>query len=84
MGKAKLKVPCIFTKFKKHVVHSDGTLWLSAGGRIVIDCGWGEYFSMDGGDKPICSLDELRQGFTKNDFIKRLKLASKPNTKGEK
>lgn len=73
MKKQKLRLPVIKTRFGgDSLITGSGTLWLTAGGRIVIDCGWGEYMAKGYGDKPICSLDDLRRGFRKKDFIAML------------
>ena len=47
-----------------------GIVYLTSGGRIVQDVGWGEYF--DSSDKPICTINELRHGLKPEDFIKRI------------
>lgn len=66
-------MPYIATFNKDHLNTGTGILYLTAGGRMVIDCGWGEYFDKAYGDRAICTLDELRQGFKKEEFIKKLR-----------
>ena len=82
-------IPYIYTAFKHKEKFkgrtrrarriSTGTLYLTSGGRIVIDCGWGEYFNT--GDTPICTLDELRLGFYPEQFIKLLRKAKNKQNK---
>ncbi|MFA5406690.1 MAG: hypothetical protein WC307_05025 [Candidatus Nanoarchaeia archaeon] len=45
-------------------------LYLTSGGRIVLDCGWGEYFNK--GDIFIMSTDDLRKGLGFTKFINKL------------
>ena len=47
-----------------------GNLYLTSGGRVVLDKGYGEYFNE--GDKTIFTLDELKSGIEYNKFKKRL------------
>jgi len=47
-----------------------GNLYLTSGGRVVLDKGYGEYFN--GGDTVICTLDELSSGFNLDSFKQRL------------
>ncbi len=47
-----------------------GNLYLTSGGRVVIDKGYGEYFN--GGDKVICTLDELETGIELRKFLSLL------------
>lgn len=48
-----------------------GNLYLTSGGRVVLDKGWGEYF--DKSDRVIFTLDELTSGMLFKKFVKRLK-----------
>jgi hypothetical protein len=56
---------------KIEVYRGSGILYLTSGGRVVQDCGWGEYFSQPY-DKPIFTLDELRRGTTLKEFLKKI------------
>jgi hypothetical protein len=47
-----------------------GNLYLTSGGRIVLDKGWGEYFGE--GDTVIFTLEELISGMPYDKFIKKL------------
>jgi len=47
-----------------------GNLYLTSGGRIVLDKGWGEYFN--DGDKVVFTLEELVSGMPYDVFLKRL------------
>jgi len=78
----KLGEPYIATNFAKgkwkhsktpkiQVYKGSGILYLTSGGRIVQDCGWGEYFTQPY-DKPLFTLDELRRGITPKEFIKKI------------
>jgi len=48
-----------------------GNLYLTSGGRVVIDQGYGEYFNES--DKVIFTLEELKIGIKYADFVKRIK-----------
>lgn len=48
-----------------------GDLYLTSGGRVVLDRGWGEYF--DKSDRVIFTLDELTNGMPKEKFLERLR-----------
>lgn len=48
-----------------------GNLYLTSGGRIVLDKGWGEYFG--DGDTTIFTLDELTSGMNVKSFFKKVK-----------
>ena len=48
-----------------------GNLYLTSGGRIVLDRGWGEYFNKS--DRVLFTLDELIHGMPKERFMERLK-----------
>lgn len=52
-----------------------GNLYLTSGGRIVLDQGWGEYFNES--DKVIFTLKELTNGMSYENFLKRIKEAKK-------
>lgn len=47
-----------------------GSLYLTSGGRIVLDSGCGEYFNET--DTVIFTLDELKKGLPANVFITRI------------
>ena len=68
-------VPQVATHINGHTHKGTGTVYLTSGGRIVIDCGWGEYFGNR--DTPICSLEELRRGFSYRQFIRLLQKTRK-------
>lgn len=48
-----------------------GDLYLTSGGRVVLDKGWGEYFNDS--DKVIFTLDELTSGMAYKTFMERMK-----------
>jgi len=48
-----------------------GNLYLTSGGRVVLDKGYGEYFNES--DKVIFTLKELKTGMSYEKFVKRLK-----------
>ena len=48
-----------------------GNLYLTSGGRIVLDKGWGEYFNE--ADTMIFTLDELTQGMPYKKFLDKIK-----------
>lgn len=56
-------------------ITNHGDLYLTSGGRVVLDRGYGEYFG--GADIKICSLAEIGQGLQLQDFKKRLDEAVK-------
>jgi len=56
-----------------------GNLYLTSGGRVVLDKGWGEYFTK--GDKKIFSLKELTSGMKYDEFIRRINEVKKPEEK---
>ena len=74
----------IVTQFKgkrDNVREGTGILYLTSGGRIVQDAGWGEDFNS--GNTPICTINELRHGFTLEYFIKKIQDARrKSDNKG--
>ena len=47
-----------------------GNLYLTSGGRIVLDQGWGEYF--DASDTVLFTLKELKSGMPANVFITKV------------
>lgn len=47
-----------------------GNMYLTSGGRVVLDRGWGEYF--DESDRVLFTLDELVHGMSKKKFMERL------------
>jgi len=47
-----------------------GNLYLTSGGRIVLDKGYGEYFGDS--DKVIYTLDELTRGIPAKQFLKKI------------
>ena len=47
-----------------------GNLYLTSGGRIVLDKGYGEYFGDS--DKVIYTLDELTRGIHAKQFLKKI------------
>ena len=47
-----------------------GNLYLTSGGRIVLDKGYGEYF--DDSDKVIFTLDELTRGTSAKQFLNKI------------
>jgi hypothetical protein len=52
-----------------------GNLYLTSGGRVVLDKGYGEYFNE--GDKVLFTLDELIHGMRYEDFLEKLKNGGK-------
>ena len=50
-----------------------GDLYLTSGGRIVLDKGYGEYFNKS--DKKLFTLEELNSGINPKEFIKKLSFA---------
>ena len=48
-----------------------GNLYLTSGGRVVLDKGYGEYFNE--GDKTLFTLSEITGGIPYKKFMKRLK-----------
>lgn len=53
-----------------------GDLYLTSGGRIVLDDGWGETYIHEGEkfsvDRKLFSLTELTDGIKLGDFLKRI------------
>lgn len=56
-------------------ITNHGDLYLTSGGRVVLDRGYGEYFT--GMDRKLCTLGELGQGISMEEFKKRLDEAIK-------
>ena len=52
-------------------IYEIGDLYLTVSGRVVLDKGWGEYFTE--GDKKIFSLKELTSGMNYDIFMERIK-----------
>jgi len=48
-----------------------GNLYLTSGGRVVLDKGYGEYFGKS--DKIVFTLDQLTSGISYKKFMERLK-----------
>ena len=53
-----------------------GSLYLTSGGRVVLDKGYGEYFNTRG-DKVIFTLDELTSGMPLKKFIDKIQKKAK-------
>ena len=52
-----------------------GDLYLTSGGRVVLDKGYGEYFTK--GDEKIFTLEELTKGINYDEFIEKIKSIKK-------
>ena len=52
-----------------------GDLYLTSGGRVVLDRGYGEYFTK--GDIKLFTLEELKNGIPFNEFLKKIKNSDK-------
>jgi len=61
----------IITELNMFDITEIGNLYLTSGGRVVLDKGWGEYFNE--GDKVLFTLDELKHGMPLKTFMERLK-----------
>ena len=55
---------------RTHFITNYGNLYLTSGGRIVLDRGYGEYFNES--DKVLFSLEELKDGIKLETFLKRI------------
>lgn len=53
------------------VYYRSGDLYFTTGGRIVLDKGYGEYFTK--GDKVLFTRDELHTGVSAEKFLERVK-----------
>jgi len=53
-------------------ITEEGDLYLTSGGRIVLDKGYGEYFTPS--DKKIFTLEELHQGIKYEEFLSKIKI----------
>lgn len=85
MRKPQIKVSAIATRFHDRTIWGSGTLYLTSGGRFVLDKGWGEYFAKAWGDKPMFTLSELTSGIKKKVFINKIiKLAKDTPSKDRK
>lgn len=56
-------------------ITNHGDLYLTSGGRVVLDKGYGEYFNEY--DHKLCTLDELGRGLRLEEFQRRLEAAIK-------
>jgi hypothetical protein len=65
------ELECIIKELSTFDNTEIGNLYLTSGGRIVLDRGWGEYF--DEHDKAIFTLDELTRGMPREKFLERLR-----------
>jgi len=61
----------IFDELRTWDITEVGDLYLTTGGRVVIDKGYGEYFT--DGDTKIFTRAELQSGMKYDKFLKRLK-----------
>jgi hypothetical protein len=61
----------IITELNMFDITEIGNLYLTRGGRVVLDKGWGEYFNK--GDKVLFTLDELKHGMPLKTFVERFK-----------
>jgi hypothetical protein len=57
-------------KIRSFDITTIGDLYLTSGGRIVLDKGYGEYF--DAGDKKLFTLKELKSGVSPKEFRDKL------------
>lgn len=57
-------------ELKNFDITTIGNLYLTSGGRVVLDQGYGEYFNES--DKIIFTLDSLKLGIKYEEFMKRL------------
>ena len=64
------KIMNILRELRNWDITQIGDLYLTSGGRVVLDKGYGEYFTE--GDKKIFTLDELTNGMKFEEFIKRI------------
>ena len=64
------KVFKILKQLREFDVTKLGDLYLTTGGRVVLDRGYGEYFTK--GDKKIFTLTELKRGINYSNFVKKI------------
>lgn len=60
----------ILQELRQWDVTEIGNLYLTSGGRVVLDKGYGEYFNK--GDLTIFTLEELKHGIPFDAFLKRV------------
>ena len=64
------KILDILKELRSFDITTVGNLYLTSGGRVVLDKGYGEYFNES--DKVIYTLDELKSGVKYEKFMKRI------------
>ena len=64
------KISNILGEIRSFDITTIGDLYLTSGGRIVLDKGYGEYFNNS--DKVLFTLDKLKSGVNSKEFQKKL------------
>ena len=64
------KLLCLINELRMFDIIQYGNLYLTSGGRIVLDKGYGECFNDS--DKVIYTLDELTRGTPAKQFLKKI------------
>lgn len=64
------KIINMLRQLRKFDITEIGDLYLTSGGRVVLDKGYGEYFMED--DKVIFTLEEITNGIKLSKFMERL------------
>ncbi len=77
-----MRIRSLLHEWRKKNITEIGDLWLTSGGRVVLDRGYGECFSTTNDrDVIILTLEELKRGMKYKDFKKKLDDAFKKHKK---
>ncbi len=76
------KIRTLINEMRSFDITKIGNLYLTSGGRVVLDKGYGEYFNNS--DKVLFTLEELKSGISKENFQKRLNFVISEDSAWEK